>query len=89
MSKHFDETKEGGDFYTHPYHDEAEIGTIKTIHTPQGVSIDAEIVRVYCPACGEEFIGTKRGAGGFIAGHSAYHEFENKQDMIVSSMGGA
>tara|TARA_R100001082_G_scaffold96898_1_gene64607 strand:+ start:1103 stop:1315 length:213 start_codon:yes stop_codon:yes gene_type:complete len=67
---------------------EEDIGTIKTIETAEGVCIEAEIVRVYCPACGEEFIGTKRGAGGFIAGHMTYHEFVNKQDMIVNEMGG-
>jgi len=66
-----------------------DVGTTKTIGTDEGVSIDAEIVRVYCPACGEEFIGTKRGAGGFIAGHEAYHEFVNRQDLIITSMGGA
>jgi hypothetical protein len=38
--------------------------------------------------CGEEFIGTKRDAGGFIAGHRAYHEHENMSDLIAESMGG-
>ena len=38
--------------------------------------------------CIKEFLGTKRHAGGFIAGHQAYHEFENKSDLIMASMGG-
>jgi predicted RNA-binding Zn-ribbon protein involved in translation (DUF1610 family) len=64
-------------------------GDIETVRTDDGVQVDAEIVRVSCPACGEEFIGTKRSAGGFVAGHSAYHEFVNSQDMIIHAMGGA
>ena len=48
----------------------------------------AEIVQVSCPACGEEFLGTKRHAGGFIAGHQAYHEFLNAQDLIITQLGG-
>jgi len=64
------------------------IGDIITIEYKGGIEIDAEIVRVYCPACGEEFIGTKRNAGGFIAGHTAYHEFENAQDLLITSLGG-
>jgi len=55
---------------------------------PSGIEPAAEIVRVYCPACGEEFIGTKRGAGGFIAGHQTYHEHENRLDLIVHTLGG-
>ena len=43
---------------------------------------------VVCPVCGEEFLGTRRHAGGFIAGHRAYHEFEREQDMRIEQMGG-
>ena len=32
---------------------------------------------------------SKRGAGGFVAGHQAYHEFENAQDLMIQGMGGA
>lgn len=64
------------------------IGDIVEISSIHGVEFDAEVVRVACPACGEEFMGTKRGAGGFIAGHHAYHEFENSMDVLVSSLGG-
>jgi predicted RNA-binding Zn-ribbon protein involved in translation (DUF1610 family) len=67
---------------------EENIGKIVTITTIGGTEIDSEIVRVYCPACGEEFIGSKRQAGGFIAGHQSYHEFVNAQDLILTSMGG-
>ena len=50
-------------------------GDTMTYATQDGVYIDAEIVRVECPVCGEEFIGNKRNAGGFIAGHTAFHQF--------------
>lgn len=61
---------------------------IPKIITPTGIYYDTEIVQVSCPACGEIFKGTKRDAGGFIAGHQAYHEFENIQDLMLKSMGG-
>lgn len=67
---------------------EDNIGEILTLKRPDGTYIQAEIVRVFCPLCTEEFIGTKRDAGGFIAGHRAYHEHENMSDLIAESMGG-
>ena len=68
---------------------EEDIGTIITIISTDGYYKQATIVKVVCPDCGEEFLGTKRHAGGFIAGHRAYHEFVNSLDSIVESMGGA
>ena len=67
---------------------EEDVGEIIDVISQDGLYKRAEIVKVFCPACGEEFIGTKRHAGGFIAGHQAYHEFENSQDAIMISMGG-
>ena len=67
---------------------EADVGEILDLICQDGVYKRAEIVKVFCPACGEEFIGTKRHAGGFIAGHQAYHEFENQQDVMMMQMGG-
>lgn len=67
---------------------EEDIGDIIDIIAKDGMYKRAEIVSVTCPLCGEEFIGTKRHAGGFIAGHQAYHEFESKSDLIMASMGG-
>jgi len=67
---------------------EEDVGEILDMICEDGVYKRAEIVKVFCPACGEEFIGTKRHAGGFIAGHQAYHEFENQQDMLMIQMGG-
>jgi len=67
---------------------EAEIGEIMNVISSDGYYINAEIVKVTCPACGEEFLGTKRHAGGFIAGHQAYHEFSNAEDLIIQGMGG-
>ena len=67
---------------------EEDIGEIMTIISTDGYYKQAEIVKVVCPHCLEEFLGTKRHAGGFIAGHRAFHEFENEQDMRVHQMGG-
>ena len=68
---------------------EEDIGQITNIIATDGYYIQAEIVKVSCPACGEEFMGTKRHAGGFIAGHRAFHEFENEMDVIIQKLGGA
>ena len=68
---------------------EEDIGHIMTIIATDGYYKQAEIVKVSCPACGEEFLGTKRHAGGFIAGHRAFHEFENSLDTIIENLGGA
>ena len=68
---------------------EEDIGHIMTIIATDGYYKQAEIVKVVCPACGEEFLGTKRHAGGFVAGHRAYHEFENSLDVIIENLGGA
>lgn len=65
-----------------------DVGEIMDIISQDGLYKRAEIVKVYCPVCGEEFIGTKRHAGGHIAGHQAYHEFENNQDVLMVQMGG-
>ena len=68
---------------------EEDIGQITNIIATDGYYIQAEIVKVSCPACGEEFMGTERHAGGFIAGHRAFHEFENEMDVIIQKLGGA
>ena len=68
---------------------DVEVGdVISAIVTETGIYYDCEVVQVTCPACGESFKGTKRDAGGFIAGHQAYHEFNNIQDLMIKSMGG-
>jgi len=67
---------------------EEDIGNITNIIATDGYYKQATIVKVTCPACGEEFMGTKRHAGGFIAGHKAYHEFENEMDLLVNNLGG-
>lgn len=67
---------------------EEDVGNIMNVISTDGFYIQAEVVKVVCPACLEEFLGTKRHAGGFIAGHRAFHEFENSQDSIVEQMGG-
>ena len=67
---------------------EEDVEEILDIVSQDGLYKRAEIVKVYCPACGEEFIGTKRHAGGFVAGHQAFHEFENHQDVMMIQMGG-
>ena len=67
---------------------EEDLEKVMNIISTDGYYIQAEIVQVTCPVCGEEFLGTKRHAGGFIAGHEAYHEFINKQDLIMVNLGG-
>ena len=67
---------------------EEDIGEMLDIISKDGLYKRAEIVKIFCPACGEQFIGTKRHAGGFVAGHQAFHEFENSQDALMISMGG-
>ena len=69
--------------------DEDMIGAMITAISTDGFYEQAEIVKVTCPVWGEEVLGTKRHAGAFIAGHKAYHEFENAQDLIAEEMGGA
>ena len=63
-------------------------GDFITIEYPGGKELDAEIVSISCPACGAEFVGTIRQAGGFISGHIAYHEFVNRMDVMVNDLGG-
>ncbi len=65
-----------------------DLDKIMDIISTDGYYLQAEIVKVTCPVCGEEFLGTKRHAGGFIAGHQAYHEFQNSQDSLMVQMGG-
>ena len=67
---------------------EEDVSEILDLLCQDGLYKRAEIVKVYCPVCGEEFIGTKSHAGGFIAGHLAFHEFENNQDVLMVQMGG-
>ena len=67
---------------------EDDLDRIMTVISTDGYYLQAEIVKVTCPVCGEEFLGTKRHAGGFIAGHQAYHEFQNNQDALMVQMGG-
>lgn len=68
--------------------DEEMVEEMINVISTDGYYEQAEIVKVTCPACGEEFLGTKRHAGGFIAGHQAYHEFVNRQDLIIDNLGG-
>jgi len=68
---------------------EDDIDKVIDVLSTDGYYPQAQIVKVTCPACGEPFLGTKRHAGGFIAGHQAYHEFENSLDVMIKQMGGA
>ena len=67
---------------------EEDLEKVMNVISTDGYYMQAEIVKVSCPACGEEFLGTKRHAGGFIVGHQAYHEFQNNQDALMVQMGG-
>ena len=61
---------------------EEEIGLIMDVIATDGYYKQAMIVKVVCPVCFEEFLGTKRHAGGFIAGHRAYHEFDDNSNIL-------
>ena len=61
---------------------EEEIGIIMDVIATDGYYKQAMIVKVMCPVCFEEFLGTKRHAGGFIAGHRAYHEFDDNSNIL-------
>ena len=61
---------------------EEEIGIIMNVIATDGYYKQAMIVKVVCPVCFEEFLGTKRHAGGFIAGHRAYHEFDDNSNIL-------
>ena len=61
---------------------EEEIGIIMDVIATDGYYKQAMIVKVVCPVCFEEFLGTKRHAGGFIAGHRAYHEFDDNSNIL-------
>jgi len=67
---------------------EEDLEKVMDIISTDGYYKQAEIVQVTCPVCGEQFLGTKRHAGGFIAGHETYHEFVNRQDLIIAQLGG-
>ena len=67
---------------------EDDINKIMDVISTDGYYTQSQIVKVTCPACGEEFMGTKRHAGGFISGHQVYHEFVNSQDLLITKMGG-
>lgn len=67
---------------------EEEVDKVMDVISTDGYYTQAQIVKVTCPHCGEEFLGTKRHAGGFISGHQVYHEFVNSQDLIITKMGG-
>ncbi len=67
---------------------EQDIGNIITIIATDGYYKQAKIVKVTCPDCTEEFLGTRGHAGRFIAGHRAFHEFQNSLDDIIDSLGG-
>ena len=55
---------------------EDNLGDVITIVTKDGTYYDERIVQVFCPTCAASFIGPIRHAGGFVAGHDAYHNWE-------------
>lgn len=56
---------------------EKDIGKdLPKIEAANGTTFNAKVVHVYCQVCGEEFIGTRREAGGFLGGHECYHRWE-------------
>ena len=64
---------------------ENDIGEILTLKTVKGTSFDERIVQVHCHICAASFIGPIREAGGFVAGHDAYHRWEANRAMSADS----
>ena len=64
---------------------EDDIGEIVQISNDQGTSFEERIVQVFCPVCAASFIGPIRHAGGFVAGHDAYHRWEANRAMSADS----
>ena len=50
-------------------------------------AIEERVVHVFCRICGSNFIGIMREAGGFVAGHNAYHtwEFEKETTTLMEA----
>ena len=69
--------------------DGTEVGEVVEIQRDGVLEPAAEVVQTTCPVCGEEFIGTKREAGGFLSGHEVYHRHEMAMAVVVDEMGGA
>ena len=69
--------------------DKFEVGQLINIYKPGAYEPSAEIVQVTCPVCGEEFIGSKREAGGFLSGHEVYHKHELAFAVVIDELGGA
>ena len=63
-------------------------GDVIYVEKPGSLEPLAEIVLVACVYCGETHIGTKREAGGFIAGHLAFHNHMEQMASIVEELGG-
>lgn len=55
---------------------------IEELVDENGTTLNAKIVHVFCQVCGEEFIGTRRQAGGFLGGHQCYHQWELASALI-------
>jgi hypothetical protein len=62
--------------YTHE-----DIGKIVEVTASDGTYIDERVVTVHCSVCGASFIGLIRHAGGFLAGHTAFHTWEFQMEM--------
>tara|TARA_R100001230_G_C5621677_1_gene131019 strand:+ start:361 stop:573 length:213 start_codon:yes stop_codon:yes gene_type:complete len=62
---------------------EDDIGKIVEIETETGRYIEERIVHVFCRICGSNFIGIMREAGGFVAGHKAYHAWEFEKEIAT------
>ena len=63
-----------------------DIGELVELTTETGRYIEERVVAVYCVVCGSQFIGIMREAGGFLAGHGAYHKWEYTQQATMEEM---
>ena len=63
---------------------EDDIGEVVQISDNFGTTFEERIVQVFCPICFASFIGPIRHAGGFLAGHQTYHNWESEQAMTAN-----
>ena len=61
-----------------------DLGKIITMTTECGTYYEERVVQVFCDICTASFIGTMREAGGFVAGHDAFHKWESNRNAAAA-----
>ena len=58
-----------------------DVGTIVEYQNENGCVWNEKIVAVWCQVCSAEYIGPINEAGGFLARHGFFHDWEFKQEV--------